>query len=160
MRLLLVLTVLLFIGLNGWGDDTRSRKLKRKPRVTAVDTMAIISPFDTVAAPPAELVVLSGYDKPLRATAETMFVTNRLQHDIVSISLSITYLDMDDHQLHQRDVVVRNSIPAGSTRQIKVKSWDSQKSFYYHRGQKPRVDAVTPYKVNCVVNSCVIDTVI
>ncbi|MCM1255109.1 MAG: hypothetical protein NC221_03210 [Duncaniella sp.] len=150
---------LIFISLNSWSDDTRRGKLKPKPKVTSADTITIASPFDTIVAPSAELVTLSGYDKPLRATAETMFVTNRLQAGIVSLSLNISYYDMEGHQLHQRDVEVRNSIPAGATRQIKIKSWDSQKSFYYHLGQRPRVDAVTPYKVNCAVNSCVVDNV-
>lgn len=159
MRLMLILAIMLCVSFGIMGDDTRRGKLKLK-NVAGSDTIAAISPFDTISTPAASLVVLSGYDKPLRATVETMFVTNRLPSDIVSLSLRITYLDMDGHQLHERDVEVRNVVPAGATRQIKVRSWDSQKSFYYHKGQRPRVDAVTPYEVICVVNNCVVDTVV
>lgn len=159
LRMLLTVLAVAAVSATGWSDNTLRGKLKpaAKP-VTAADTVkaAAAEPFDTIAAPSPSLVRLSGYDKPLRASSETLFVTNRLADEILQLSIKLVYTDMSGRQLHERDAEVRVAIPAGATRRVKLKSWDTQKSFYYYLGQKPKVDAVTPYKVKCTVNSCVV----
>jgi hypothetical protein len=157
MRVLAFFIALAAFSVTGWGDNTLRGKLKAAGARVEHDTVAP-APFDTIVAPGAEVVRLSGYDKPLRSSAETLFVSNGLEVAIEQLAVRIVYSDMSGRQLHERVVELRVHVPAGATRQVRFKSWDTQKSFYYHRGQRPRVDAVTPYSVNCMVNSCVIKT--
>lgn len=158
-RILVFLFAVAMVVAEGLCDNTLRGKLKPVVKV-AKDTISVASaePFDTIVAPAAALVRLSGYDKPLRSSAETMFVTNRLDKEILQLSIKIVYTDMSGRQLHERDIEIRTGIPPGATRQVRIKSWDTQKSFYYYRGQKPKVNSVSPYDVKCTVNSCVIES--
>lgn len=142
------------------GDNTLRGKLKPvEPSVASpgrnAGADAVV--FDTIVAPPDSLVRLSGYDKPLRSSVETVLVTNGFDRTMLQLSVTLTYSDISGRQLHEREVELRPVIPPGATRAVRFKSWDAQKSYYYYLGQKPRVDAVTPYTVRCIVNSCVLN---
>lgn len=113
--------------------------------------------FDTIIAPAVGMVRLSGYDKPLRSSQETILITNGFDRTMLRIDVAISYLDLQGRQLHGRIVGLPVVIPPSATRAVRFKSWDAQRSYYYYLGQKPKVDAVTPYKVMCTVNSCVLE---
>lgn len=87
-----------------------------------------------------------GFDKTATGTQESFFVSNGLDRPISEMELQITYLDMKGRQLHRRNVRLECDIPGGETKRIDIKSWDSQKSFYYHKSIKPKRQA-TPFRV-------------
>lgn len=140
-------------------DNTlRGKGLKSVPEaLNPAMTINVSSPeLDTVREPENSLIVLSGYDKPLRTSRETMLVTNNAPRETRSLAFTITYLDMDGRQLHERTDTLKASIPAGETRMVKFSTWDTQHSFYYHLGQRPRTARVTPYSIRARVNFVVL----
>ncbi len=92
-------------------------------------------------------VNFSGYDKKASADKESFFVTNRSDRLLSGFSLYIVYLTPDSVQLHRRWVKINCSIPPGETGKVDIKSWDTQKSFYYHLSDPPRRRNATPYIV-------------
>ncbi|MCI9285566.1 MAG: hypothetical protein HFJ91_07195 [Muribaculaceae bacterium] len=123
-----------------------------RPHTQSADQLPPQSP-DSILLPPDTLIELSGYDKPLRSRRETMLVTNRLGSHVTSLTVTITYLDLQGRQLHEATVDIPADIPPGATRMVSFPSWDRQLSYYYHLGQHPRTPNVTPYTVTCVVRS-------
>ncbi len=111
---------------------------------------------DTITVTDAE-VRLSGYDKPLRATRESLFVTSSLSDTIHALRLRLDYYDMSGRRLHSRDIDIKADIPPSETRSVNFKSWDTQKSFYYHLGAKPRSGTATPYDVKAHIIHIIID---
>lgn len=125
-------------------------------RATSAQTSdSATSPFDTIAAPSPETVRLSGYDKPLGSRVESLFVSNRLDRDIIALEITLTYRDLQGRTLHETTRRVRADIPAAATRRIQFPSWDTQNSFYYRHSRRPRTANVTPYDVSCTVSRCV-----
>lgn len=112
--------------------------------------------FDTIMAPRAEDIKLSGYDKPLASRVESLFVTNVLNRDICSLEITLTYTDMQGRTLHEATRRVRADVPAGTTRRVQFPSWDTQNSFYYRLSRRPRTANVTPYDVTCRVVRCIL----
>ena len=108
--------------------------------------------FDTVFIPTREDVQLSGYDKPLRTNRETILVTNSTQRPVGGLSVTIKYMDMQGRQLHERTDTLPADIPPGETRMLHLMTWDTQHSYYYHRGQQPRTANVTPYDITARIN--------
>ena len=98
-------------------------------------------------------ITLSGYDKPLRSSVESMFVTNHTSDTLTALRLDCTYTDLRGRELHTRSVDADIELLPGATRQITFPSWDRQHSFYYHRSQKPRRAAAAPYDFKCRVTS-------
>ncbi len=103
-----------------------------------------------------EDIVFTGYDKPLTSARETWIVQNNTDAAIRSMRVEITYLTPEGKLLHKREADVKSAVPAGETRMVEVKSFDSQKSFYYYKSQAPRRSA-TPYMVKIRIVSIVID---
>lgn len=92
-------------------------------------------------------IVFSGYDKPVNAAKEAILISNRCKYmTLKSVRLDIIYRDMMGRMLHSRTVDVSVSVPSGETRKGEFKSWDSQKTYYYHLSQKPR-RAAAPYQI-------------
>lgn len=110
------------------------------------------APFDTVRADTAT-VGLSGYEKTLRATKETVFVSNLSDNrEIVGIIFTVTYLDNSGRILHRRRVEAHPEIPAGETRRLDFPTWDRQMTFYYKGSPRPRVSSI-PYDVTIVADT-------
>lgn len=157
--LIILLASLLLTATEIHAEKTLRGKLRTKTglnngqKQTAMDTAA--AAFDTIRPVPQSDICLSGYDKPLNSRKESLFVSNRLPHEITALEIRLTYSDMADRMLHETVREIRADIPGGTTRRIEFPSWDRQNSFYYHKGRKPRVDNVTPYKVSCTVISYV-----
>lgn len=120
----------------------------------AADAQPAPAECTVIAAPSPQYVSVSGYDKPLRSRRETFFVTNNGDTPIEGIAFTINYFDSNNRQLHAASHNVSVQIPPSETRQVNIKSWDSQQSFYYTRSTAPaRADQATPYDVKITVDS-------
>lgn len=94
-------------------------------------------------------VTYSGYDKTAGSNRESFFITNGTDRMLAGVSLYIDYLSMDSVQMHRRFVHIPTSIPSGETRRVDIRSWDRQKTLYYHLSPRPRKKA-TPYDVSFI----------
>lgn len=120
---------------------TTRRNLHRATAVTTTQAK------DDTIVPSSGMVILSGYDKPLRSSKESIFATNRSRRTIAAITLRIDYFDPQERQLHSRDITIPVIIPPGGTRQLTFQSWDRQHAFYYHLTGKPRTSPGSPYTI-------------
>lgn len=116
----------------------------RKITITKNDSAGI---FDRIT----EKIRFYGFDKTLTSTKESFFIINGLDSTLTSISIEITYFDMHRRQLHKSVTSVDCNIPGGETRRVDIKSWDTQKAFYFHQSAKPRRQA-TPFDVTLKLN--------
>lgn len=134
---------------------TRTPSAASAPKTA--ETQSIAQQTDTVAAPEAGTVKLSGYDKTLRANRESFFVTNALPDSstIIALDLTFDYCDMSGRQLHKVTRTVRCDIPFGETRNLSVASWDKQHTFYYYLSPAPARSAGTPFRVTSTVERVV-----
>jgi hypothetical protein len=111
---------------------------------------AVIAVADTLRdEAAARVIAVSGYEKPLRSRHETMLVTNRDSAlTVTSVSLDITYTDMQGRTLHKRTATASLTLPPGTTRLLDIKSWDVNQLFYYHINVPARTSSqATPYRV-------------
>ena len=132
-----------------FADKTTRKRLRPEVQTeTTVETDSVT----VISNLPDSAIVLTGYDKPLYSQRETVFVINKSGFDFDEMNVTITYYDLQNRQLHTRDVSIKKHIPAGETLQVYFKSWDVQNSFYYAKSRKPRTQA-TPYTVKCKVNN-------
>lgn len=107
--------------------------------------------FDTI--PADSLVVLSGYEKALRSTRESLLITNLRPDTITGLGLTIEYLDTQGRQLHKRVIEVPAEVPPAETRMAAFESWDKQKVWYYVLSAPARPSApATPYSVNIAID--------
>lgn len=111
-------------------------------------TAAVRVQVDTIVNPGRETIELSRYDKPLRSRRETFFALNRTEGRVVGLAVTITYFDTAGHQIHAASQSVATDIPAGESRLVSLRSWDTQQSFYYTGSGAPaRATRATPYTV-------------
>lgn len=103
----------------------------------------------------ADKIRFYGFDKTANSSTESFFISNRTDSTLRKVILDILYLDMQGRQLHRRDVRFECEIPCGETKRQDVKSWDTQKSFYYYQSAKPRRQA-TPFKVKLELKGAVL----
>lgn len=85
-----------------------------------------------------------GFDKTATSNLESFFISNGLDKDLRKMEVVITYFDMKGRQLHKRTVTLDCDLPAGETKRYDIKSWDTQRSFYFHKSAKPKRQA-TPF---------------
>lgn len=122
---------------------TRSRLKPSRPAKSASEAVR-----DTVAcAGDTAALVFSGYDKLLRSTKESFFVSNRTDSPVSRLIFNIEYLDMNRRTLDSRTDSVEIKLPPGGTRRVDIPSWDRQKTFYYYRSPQPKTAQATPYRV-------------
>lgn len=143
-----LLLLITSIAISATADDTTRRRL-RVDQSAITQKTATPPPCDTITAATGDIVI-SGYDKPLRSTGESFFVTNNLTRDITGIEVTITYLDMHHRRLHERTVMIDIDIPAGDTRRVDISSWDKRQVFFYHLGPKPRSGVASPFDVTVI----------
>lgn len=95
-----------------------------------------------------QAVSLFGYDKPLSATRESLFVRSQLTADTVTaVVLEIKYRTPQGEALSRRRVEVPCLIPPMETRRLQFRSWDDTRTFYYYRTPPARTPAASPYTV-------------
>lgn len=128
------------------------RPTPNKPSRHTAAAQVVEIQCDTVVAPPADSVVVTGFDKQLRSKRETMFVSNHTARPITSITLRIDYFDMAGHMLHSATHSTSVDLPPGQTRQIELPAFDRTDRFYYHLSPAPtRVQQATPFTVTVTV---------
>lgn len=96
-----------------------------------------------------------GFDKNVGSAMESFFITNNLDSTISGLNVRITYTDLKGRQLHRRDARLDCELPPHETIRTDIKSWDTQKSFYYHRSLKPKRQA-TPFDVRIELLSIIL----
>ncbi len=147
MTRLLPLLIALLLSLTAAAATRKTTRPRLKATTPERVDESTALPLDTITVD-STLLVHSGYDKPLRSTVETMFITNRLDSaTVTAVELSLIYRDMQGRQLHERRQWVAVTIPPGATRLVTLRSWDRQQSFYYYRSRAPRYATATPYTV-------------
>ncbi len=137
LPVIIVAAAALFLTAVAAGASSRKRSTTRKivgREVPAAQPDSI--PADSSA------IRFSGYDKPLRATKETVFVTNNSPLTICALSFTSQYVDTSGRQLHLVRRKINVDIPPGETRRIDYRSWDVQNSFYYIGSRRPRTSAI------------------
>ncbi|MDE7421376.1 MAG: hypothetical protein K2N35_14350 [Muribaculaceae bacterium] len=87
-----------------------------------------------------------GFDKTVTSNLESFFISNALDSEISGMEIQLTYFDMKGRQLHKRTATLNVKVPPHETLRTDIKTWDTQKSFYYHKSAKPKRQA-TPFSV-------------
>ena len=115
-----VVTALLAVAipLGATGGEKRQNStrhgLKAIPRQTAQVSAASL---DTITGD-GIAVDFYGYEKTLRSTRETVFVTNRSSRPTAALRFTINYYDAQGRLLHSRKVRAAAEIPPGETRRL------------------------------------------
>lgn len=150
---LISLIVLLLLAAGNAGarrQNTMQPGLNATPPAAPADNGIQPRPDSILTGDLGGMTRIAGYDKPVNANRESMFVTNLTADTITAIAFDISYFDTSRRLLHRRQQSVDCDIPAGETRMVSFPSWDRQHSFYYIKSAKPRRQA-TPYDINCRV---------
>lgn len=152
---LLTMTAALFCA----AQYTTRPDLQPQPAVTSPAAAADTAVADTLRGEQAQAIVtVTGYEKPLRSTKETVLI--RLSDDapvLSAVVLDIEYRDMSGNALHRRSVTLPISQEAGQTRMHVFRSWDVNRVFYYHLNRPPRTTAQgTPYKIAMTVAAAIL----
>lgn len=127
--------------------ETRSSSAIDTAAVSGIVTISIVSDSIAFCDTVRPAVRFYGFDKTITSTQESFFISNGLDKAIKSLEILITYSDMKGRQLHKRTVSLDCDIPSGETKRTDIKSWDTQKSFYYHKSLKPKRQS-TPFDVH------------
>jgi len=127
------------------GQDYRRPVPRIKQRLA--QSAGAQSLYDTIV-PGGDSVVVAGFEKPLRAVRESMFITNHLSHPVEGAVLEVTYLDTHGRMLHKATHQINVRIPTGETRRVEIPSFDRQGLFYYKLSTlPPRAKQATPFDV-------------
>jgi hypothetical protein len=92
-------------------------------------------------------IIFRGFDKTQNNSKESFFITNKTDRTLTGIALYIDYRTPDGRQLHKRFIRLRCKIPAGETRKVDIKSWDTQHSFYYIKSVRSKKQKGNPFYV-------------
>lgn len=171
IRRILTVAVAVAVGVLAVTGQRTTRKGRLRPVAPAATATAVC---DTVRADSLlRRVAVTGYEKPMRATRETMFVTSRLSVPVIGVIVEIEYMTVDGSPLHKRTVTLPTDLPAaipneqdidqsatgpdkGTTiqsgacerRMVAIRSWDVNHLFYYHLNVPARTTGQgTPYRV-------------
>lgn len=159
MRKTILLTaaaILLLGAIPAEGRRLTRRLPTPKPDKTALsDSGRIVVSIegDSIAATRLDSLSAKGYDKPVDASAESIFITNGCCSGLLHVTLRITYSDMKGNLLHRRDVDIDCDVPPGETRKLDFPTWDRQRSFYYHGSRAPKRRQATPYRIKAEIIS-------
>lgn len=151
-RLLILFAVVIATATTAFADRTTRGKLKVANRRSVTTVVGAVN--DTVV-PSAGMIIVSGFDKPLRSYRESVFITNRSRRRLTGVKLTISYLDADGRLLHRAVQSLSTDIPAGETRQLTFPSWDRQQAFYYELSSKPRRSDGTPFSVAITADAAI-----
>lgn len=120
----------------------------RRP-APAADKPSAASVYDTVTAPSPDSIAVSGFEKTLRSSRESMYISNLTADSLAGLGIEITYMDMDRRMLHKSVHDLAEAIPAGETRLVDVPSFDRQALYYYHLSPlPPRARHATPFRAS------------
>lgn len=143
MKRLLSIAIALCACLCAWSQ----RQNTTRPGLRPLPVEAAAAAYDTLRCD--SLIVLSGYEKTLRSSRESLLITNLHSDTICGICITIEYLDAQGRQLHKRSVSIPAEVPPSETRMCAFDSWDKQKVWYYALSAPARTSApATPYDVS------------
>jgi len=154
-KILIVSIMLSAVWALSWSKDVTTRKRLKVDRSKIENRPTEAT--DTLHGDILGNFLFAGFDKPLRSSYETVFVTNQSGQNIIGIIFECEYMDMSGRQLHKRVVNVKCDIPSGQTRQLRFKSWDHQQAFHYELSPKPRRANGTAFKVKCQCMAIIIN---
>lgn len=160
MKTFLTHTILIIIGFLFIIPSIEARKIKTKhsiPKTSGKTYLANTSePSDSIISLTTDSLTFVekilpsirfyGFDKTVGSSLESFFISNNLDDEIRGMDIQITYFDMQGRQLHKRNAHIDIIIPPHETMRTDIKSWDTQKSFYFHQSTKPKRQA-TPFDV-------------
>lgn len=150
MRLLVVITILL-LGISfAYPERRRTTRSNLHPREELEIKPGVTCWVRPDSARPA--VRFCGYEKKQSATKETLFIENLTDSAIVQVDFTIQYFDTSNREIHRRNLTQPVDLPPRRTRRLDIRSWDTQKTYYYLGGPKPRTSA-TPYTVAVALDS-------
>lgn len=135
-------------------NGNRNAPLTRNNDVSSDNQLstAVITVTGEELLPYRDLIAMSGYDKAASSSRESICITNNSEMALQSLSLEITYLDMQERMLHKRVSEINLNIPPGETRTATFNHYDPQKTLYYYRSKPPRKYGI-PYKVSLSLTS-------
>lgn len=155
----IILAAAIFLPLCQNARKIRTRLPLTKERLTEEDLQrdqahAVIMRCDTsqLWKDTEKAIRFYGFDKTAGSSVESFFIVNGLDSMISRIGLDIMYLDMKGRELHRRDCVIDCKLPPKETRRVDIKTWDIQKSFYFHQSAKPKRQS-TPFDVRIELKS-------
>lgn len=124
---------------------TTRHKLKSVP----AGSLEQVSKSDTLfTAADSTAFSFNGYEKALRSSRESFFVTNNTDSLVDRLTVELVYMDMQGRMLDRRTVDIDLEIKPGETRKADIRSWDTQKVMYYYRSPRPRGSSqATPYRL-------------
>lgn len=143
-----ILTLLLLLSFvhNINAQKTTQKNLITKSNVDTIPAMMInASTQNETSLFQSNGIEIKGFEKKLVDTRECFTVTNKTIYNISRIKLLLRYSDNNGELIHERSELIECNIPAGSTRQVIIPSFDSQRKFYYYLGTKPKRKA-TPFR--------------
>lgn len=96
----------------------------------------------------ADKIILSGYKKTVNDAFESFFVDNQTPFLISHLTLKFQYTNALTGQIiKEATYEVQCDIPSGQMRQLSIRTFDKQHSFYYANSRKPNRPA-TPYSIS------------
>lgn len=151
MRQIFLLLLVLSVCVAG-NARTPFTKPVRPPRVQPSGDAAQVAPFDTVWQPAPSEIRVAGYEKTLRSTRESMYISNSTDAPVAGLGLEVTYYDTDGRMLHRASHDITADIPGGETRLVDIPSFDRQNLYYYYLSPvPPRASRATPFKTSVEV---------
>ena len=153
MKKLLAIAALALIIFGVTAQNTTRKQLRNSRRADISAVVPVKSYSDTIVNPDRSEFSVNGFDKPLRSRRETFFTTNNTGRPVDALAFTITYFDSNKRQLHQAKHRLDLVIPDTETRQVSVRSWDVQNSFYYVRSAKPDRAAGSPFDVTITIDT-------
>lgn len=149
MKIIIALLIAVFFSITASAEKTTRKKLKLRTDPATTEIVAI--QYEEITAISDSAIIFTGYDKPIGADKESVFVINNSGQTIDKINITINYFDSLNRQLNSRTIDIIYTIPDKQTRIVAFKTWDIQHSFYYYKSRKPHTQA-TPYKVAIIIN--------
>jgi len=116
------------------------------------DSLRVITPDSACWDVIKDKVRFYGFDKTANSNTESFFISNGTDSTLVAVGFDIVYTDMKKRQLHRRHIELKCDVAPGETMRHDIKSWDTQKSFYFHQSAKPRRQA-TPFDVRIILQA-------
>ena len=92
-------------------------------------------------------ITIRGFAKRAGDTKESFMVTNNTHPPISAVRLLLRYSSTGGAIIHERKVTLPVTLKPGGTQMVDVRSFDTQRLYYYHAGPKPRKQA-TPFTVS------------
>lgn len=153
-RRIVILMTLIAVTLCAAAQDLRRTSPGRRAGRRVVREVVIES--DTVALPHVDSVLVTAYEKPLRAMREAFTIVNNTSRPIEAAMIGITYRNLSGTMLHRASHTVATYIPPGESRRVSVPAFDTTGTYYYKESAEPRRAAkAVPYDVDIVIEAVV-----